>query len=150
MFTSDKKGFVAWFAENHVAANLMMAMILILGAASLISIKQEVFPEMELDMIQISVPYPGATPEEVEEAICTRIEEKISSVDGSIFGNTGILFSKRRVMILFGSTGSPSLQTGTSSTARKFNAPFPSTLSISVSEALMCRSIIFLKSVSLK
>jgi len=75
-------GIIAWFAKNHVAANLLMLMFLVMGAISLMNIKQEVFPEVDLDMVTITVPYPGATPDEVEEAICTRIEESIVSVDG--------------------------------------------------------------------
>ncbi len=79
---AEKKGPIAWMARNHVAANLLMAFLMVAGAMSLLRTRQEIFPEIDLGMISISVPYPGATPEEVEEAICTRIEERISSVDG--------------------------------------------------------------------
>ena len=72
------KGAIAWFAENSVAANLLMLLIIGGGFLALGSIKQEVFPEVSLDMITITVPYPGAAPEEVEEAVCVRIEEEIT------------------------------------------------------------------------
>ncbi len=75
-------GIIRWFANNHVAANLLMLAICVAGLSSALSIKQEVFPEMTMDIITITVPYLGATPTEVEEAICIRVEEKIQGVDG--------------------------------------------------------------------
>jgi multidrug efflux pump subunit AcrB len=77
-----RKGPLAWFVHNHVAANLLMVFVLAAGVMSLVGIKQEVFPEINLETISIVVPYPGASPEEVEEGICTRIEEQVASVDG--------------------------------------------------------------------
>ena len=76
------KGIITWFAENHVAANLLMLAICGAGLMSAFTIKQEVFPEMDLDMIQIQVLYLGATPSEVEESVCIKIEEQIQGVDG--------------------------------------------------------------------
>ena len=62
--------------------NTLMIGVLIMGAVSLFTMRREIFPEFDLEIIFISVPYPGATPEDVEEAICQRIEEAISSIDG--------------------------------------------------------------------
>ncbi len=76
------RGSIDWFARNGVAANLMMALIVFGGLLTIVSIKQEVFPEFSLDRITISVPYLGAAPEEVEEAVCIRIEEEIQDLDG--------------------------------------------------------------------
>ena len=76
------KGAIKWFAENSVAANLLMILVLVAGAVSLMGTKQEVFPEMSLDLITVRVPYLGAAPEEVEEAVCVRIEEAIQGIDG--------------------------------------------------------------------
>jgi len=73
---------IRWFANNHVAANLLMVVIVVAGLMSALNIKQEVFPEMTLDMIMVQVPYLGATPEEVEEAICVRVEERVQGVEG--------------------------------------------------------------------
>lgn len=75
---------IAFFARNGVAANLLMVAIFLWGAFSLASrkIPLEVFPERESRSITISVPYRGATPEEVEESVVIRIEEAISDVDG--------------------------------------------------------------------
>ena len=76
------KTVVAWFAENHVAANLLMLFLLIGGVATALSTKVEVFPETDLDVIQISTSYPGASPAEVEEGIVRQIEEKIAGLAG--------------------------------------------------------------------
>jgi multidrug efflux pump subunit AcrB len=75
------KGVIAWFAANGVAANILMVFIIILGLLTLGSIKQEVFPEVTPDAITILVPYPGAAPAEVEEAVVIRIEERIQDLD---------------------------------------------------------------------
>jgi len=73
---------IAWFAENPVAANLLMVLILAAGIAGLPSIKQQTFPDLDVDLIQIGVPYLGASPSEVEEGVCIRIEEELQGVDG--------------------------------------------------------------------
>ncbi|MDX1661575.1 MAG: efflux RND transporter permease subunit [Gemmatimonadota bacterium] len=73
---------IAWMARHGVAANLLMGFLVVSGVVSMLSLTQEVFPEFDLDLIQVQVPYPGATPSEVEEAIVRRIEERIEGVDG--------------------------------------------------------------------
>jgi multidrug efflux pump subunit AcrB len=73
---------IRWFAHNHVAANLLMVVIIAAGLMSALRIKQEVFPEVVMDMITVRVPYLGATPTEVEEAVCIRVEEQVQGVDG--------------------------------------------------------------------
>jgi multidrug efflux pump subunit AcrB len=73
---------IAWFAENHVASNLLMALILVGGLFALPEIRQEVFPELDLPAVSISVAYPGASPSEVEQAICVRIEEELQGLQG--------------------------------------------------------------------
>ena len=76
------KGPVSWMAHNHVAANLLMLMFILGGLVLGYSLKQEVFPEIQLDKVAVSVAYPGASPEEVEEGIVLKIEEAISGIDG--------------------------------------------------------------------
>ena len=78
----EKQGVLSWFASNHVAANLLMILIAASGLLSIFSTRLEVFPEMSLDMINIMVPYLGASPSDVEEGVCTRVEEAIAGVDG--------------------------------------------------------------------
>jgi multidrug efflux pump subunit AcrB len=73
---------VTWFTGNRVAAFLVSATIIIAGLTSLWHQKVEVFPEFSTEVISISVAYPGASPEEVEEGIVTRIEERIFDLPG--------------------------------------------------------------------
>ncbi|MFK5925749.1 MAG: efflux RND transporter permease subunit [Desulfuromusa sp.] len=75
-------GAVKWMAMNHVAANLLMLILVIGGFIMAPSIKQEVFPEVSLDRVSVSVAYPGAGPEEVEEGIIIKVEESLTAVDG--------------------------------------------------------------------
>lgn len=72
----------AWFADNGVAANLLMVLIVAAGLLTLPDIKKEVFPEFSSDMISVTVPYPGAAPEEVEEGVVVRIEENVQDLEG--------------------------------------------------------------------
>ena len=76
------KNAVAWFADNHVAANLLMIFLLLGGVITGSTMKIEVFPDMDLDMISVVTEYPGASPAEVEEAVLRRIEEKIAGLSG--------------------------------------------------------------------
>lgn len=72
---------IEWMARNGVASNLLMWFILIAGLAGFSSITIKLFPDVDLDRIQIQVVYPGASPNEIEESIVRRIEEKIESVE---------------------------------------------------------------------
>ena len=78
----EKRGPIGYMARNGVAANLLMSFILIAGFFSLTTLVQEVFPEISMDRVHISVPYPGATPDEIEESIVLKIEEQIEGVEG--------------------------------------------------------------------
>ncbi len=78
----EKRGPVAYMAQNGVAANLLMLFILAAGFFALRGLVQEVFPEVSLDRIRVTVPYPGATPDEVEESILLKIEEQLEGVEG--------------------------------------------------------------------
>jgi len=73
---------IAWMNENHVAANLLMLFIVVSGIVSLINVKQEVFPEIPLDFITVEVVYRGASPKDVEETVCIKIEEAIAGIEG--------------------------------------------------------------------
>ncbi len=82
-FSNDfTKGPLAWMAQNTVAANLLMVAIIALGLTSLRGLKQEIFPEFEMDFILVNVPYPGASPEEVEQGIILAVEEQVRALDG--------------------------------------------------------------------
>jgi len=76
------RGLIGWFASNHVAANLLMIAIVAAGIWALMEVKKESIPNMEFDYVQVTVPYPGAGPEEVEEGIVIKIEEAIDGIEG--------------------------------------------------------------------
>ncbi|MHC4873738.1 MAG: efflux RND transporter permease subunit, partial [Planctomycetota bacterium] len=76
------KGPITWMASHGVAANLIMLTLIIGGILTGLDIKQEVFPEFDLDQVRINVSYPGASPEEVEQGIVLAIEEAVRSLDG--------------------------------------------------------------------
>lgn len=76
------RGPIGWMATNPVAANLLMLVMLIGGLIVAAHMKQEVFPEFELDMVSIKVAIPGATPEEVEKGVVLAIEESVLGLDG--------------------------------------------------------------------
>ncbi|HSG61443.1 MAG TPA: efflux RND transporter permease subunit [Pseudomonadales bacterium] len=74
---------IAWFAKNSVAANLLMAVIIMAGLLTIqTELELEVFPSAEPDRINVSVALRGATPEDVELGIATRIEEAVSDLEG--------------------------------------------------------------------
>lgn len=79
---SQAKGALAWMARNSVAANLMMFVLIVGGVLGVMRTKQEVFPEFTLDMVTVSVPYPGAAPAEVEQGILLAVEERVRGLDG--------------------------------------------------------------------
>jgi multidrug efflux pump subunit AcrB len=73
---------IAWFIENHVAANLLMIFVLLAGSLAAINSKVEIFPETTADKVTITVLYPGASPAEVEEGVLKKIEDVVSGLDG--------------------------------------------------------------------
>ncbi|MDG1751077.1 MAG: efflux RND transporter permease subunit [Thalassotalea sp.] len=76
------KGLIAWFARNSVAANLLMVFILVGGLLTIQTINKQMFPQVKINWISYSAPYPGAAPQEVEEGITIKIEEALETVQG--------------------------------------------------------------------
>ena len=81
---TSEKGLIAWFASNHVAANLLMILILAFGIISSFTIRKQTTPDFELNWVQIRVPYLGAAPQEVEEGVVIKIEEAIQDIPGIV------------------------------------------------------------------
>jgi multidrug efflux pump subunit AcrB len=73
-------GLIAYFAQNPVAANLLMAFIIIMGIISYSTIQKQMFPNIEINYITANVSYPGASPKEIEENIIIKIEEAVADV----------------------------------------------------------------------
>jgi multidrug efflux pump subunit AcrB len=78
----DKRGPIAWMARNSVAANILMVILIGGGIVAATKVKQEFLPEAQLDEVTVSVPYPGASPDEVEQGILLAVEEAVRGIDG--------------------------------------------------------------------
>lgn len=79
--TSSATGILAWFARNHVAANLLMLAVVVVGLVVACNIRREIYPIYELDTIEINMQYRGASPEEVEQSILLPIEAEVRSLE---------------------------------------------------------------------
>ena len=78
---NDKQtGIIAWFANNSVAANLMMFFIIVMGIVSYFTIQRQMFPNVEINYIHVNAVYPGASPQEIEEGIMVKVEEALKDV----------------------------------------------------------------------
>jgi len=76
------KSLGKWSINNRVTVNLVMIFIIAAGVITVSNMRRELFPQFSLDFINVTVPYPGASPEEIEEGICIKIEEKIKGIEG--------------------------------------------------------------------
>ena len=91
---NQSNDIVSWFARNHVAANLLMIFIIVIGLVSLSTIQRELQPDLNIEAIQVTMAYPGAAPEEVEQGVTSKIEEAIKDITGiekiSSYSNEGL------------------------------------------------------------
>ena len=78
----ERRGPLSWMTRNPVAANIIMLILVLGGLIQAFNVKQEFLPSAELDIISVSVPYPGASPEEVEQSIVLAVEEAVRGLDG--------------------------------------------------------------------
>ena len=79
---SPQKGLIPWFARNHVAANLLMVVIVLTGLASAFTIRTQMLPELEFDEVHVDIAFPGASPGEVESGVIVRLEEAVREIEG--------------------------------------------------------------------
>ena len=79
---STSRGLIAWMARNSIAANLLMFLLIGGGIWSAIGVQKEVLPNFQLDVVQVSVRYPGAAPTEVEQGILLPVEEAVRGLQG--------------------------------------------------------------------
>lgn len=80
MTNKQQTGLIAFFANNSVAANLMMFFIILMGVVSYLTIQRQMFPSIEINYITVNANYPGASPQEIEESILIKIEEAIKDI----------------------------------------------------------------------
>ncbi|MGB0222804.1 MAG: efflux RND transporter permease subunit, partial [Luminiphilus sp.] len=74
-------GLIAWWVRNSVAANLLMAFIVVSGFFAWASIEREVQPIVKLPLVQVSLVWPGASPKEMEQQVIRRVEASIKNLD---------------------------------------------------------------------
>ncbi|MFI2816464.1 MULTISPECIES: efflux RND transporter permease subunit [Halomonadaceae] len=77
-----RKGPLAWMVDHGVAPNLLMVLFIVGGLMASLAIKKEVFPEFETEIVQVTISYPGATPEDVEQSLLLPVEAAIADVEG--------------------------------------------------------------------
>lgn len=75
-------GLISWWSNNSIAANLLMVAIFIAGFGAFFKLEREVFPSATFSGASVMVTWPGASPQEIEQQIVTRLEEAVSGVDG--------------------------------------------------------------------
>ena len=80
--TEKPNGIIQWMINNRVTPNIIMLVFIFVGLFISTQIKQEVFPEFDLDIVNIIVEYPGSSPEEIEQGIILAVEEGIRGLDG--------------------------------------------------------------------
>lgn len=80
-YSGESAGPIAYMASNRIAPNLLMFGILALGLVSLGGLEREGWPVVPFNMIEVFMAYPGATPEEIEESIIVKIEERIETLE---------------------------------------------------------------------
>lgn len=76
------RSVISWAISNAPGMNVVMIAFMAIGALAMMNLRRETFPAFELEVVMATVPYPGATPEDVEEGICQKIEESVRSIDG--------------------------------------------------------------------
>ncbi|MFZ9129971.1 MAG: efflux RND transporter permease subunit, partial [Pseudomonadales bacterium] len=73
---------IAWFATNHIAANLLLILIVLAGLSAVLTMPQKSFPDIDVPIVTVTIPYLGAAPEEVEQGVCIRVEEELDGIEG--------------------------------------------------------------------
>jgi multidrug efflux pump subunit AcrB len=79
---NSQSGFISYFANNPVAANLLMVFILVMGLMSYMNMQSQMVPQQEFNTVNIRASYPGAAAQEIEESILLRIEQGIKAIGG--------------------------------------------------------------------
>ena len=123
----ENKGAVAWMARNSVAANIVMFFLIVAGLFKMCSVKKEVFPEFELDILVVNIPYPSASPSEVEQGVLLAAEEAIRTIDGikEVRGTATEGFGVLVVELLLGTDGDQALDKVKSALDRVTSFPDP-------------------------
>ncbi|MDZ7810293.1 MAG: efflux RND transporter permease subunit [Arhodomonas sp.] len=82
MADEHRRGVIGWFVDHRVAPNLIMLVLILGGLFMTTRITQEVFPDFQREVIDISVAYPGATPSQIESGVVLPVEEAVRGLEG--------------------------------------------------------------------
>jgi len=102
----NSKGWIAWFAYNPVAANLLMITLLVVGFITLFDLRTEGYPEPPPNTVAVSVDFEGGSPENVEEGAAVKIEEALSGVEG-VYHISSLITSNNATISIVGNDGYP-------------------------------------------
>ena len=80
-FHGERPGPIAYMAGNSITANLLMFAIIAAGLVALTGLEREAWPTVPFNHVEVSMAYPGATPEEVEESIIVKIEDEVNGLE---------------------------------------------------------------------
>ncbi|MEZ5503256.1 MAG: efflux RND transporter permease subunit [Halioglobus sp.] len=78
----NEQGIIGWMASNPIAANLLLIIVFLAGIVAIKGIRKEVFPSFPTDTFTVTVPYPGSSPEEIEQGILLKVEEELRDIVG--------------------------------------------------------------------
>lgn len=76
------QSIIRWSVKNLSGINFLLVILVVAGIYSFFAMRRETFPEFQLEVVMVTVPYPGATPDEVESGICQKVEESVQSISG--------------------------------------------------------------------
>lgn len=76
------QGIIPWFVSNPVAANLLLILVIVLGAWQLTTLRKEAFPSMDPHSINVSVSYSSGSAQQAEEGLAIKIEDQLEDVSG--------------------------------------------------------------------
>ena len=101
-------GIIAFFVEHKVAANLLMALIVLFGVYGLSQLKRQLMPDFGLELITIQVEWPGASAEDIETNVINAIEPEVRFINGVKEVNAIAFEGRGKVQIFFNQTASMS------------------------------------------
>ena len=104
----QRSGIIAFFAEHKVAANLLMALVILFGIYGLSQLKRQLMPDFGLELITIQVEWPGASAEDIETNVINAIEPEVRFINGVKEVNAIAFESRGKVQIFFNQTVSMS------------------------------------------
>ena len=76
------RGLVGFFIKQPIWANVFIVVTVMFGLYNIMNMKKSFFPELDPRTVVISVMYPGASPEEMEEGVTIKIEQALRGIDG--------------------------------------------------------------------